>query len=122
MPNKSRTGSKRTARRTSTKRTPTRRTPTRRTATRRPAPNSGMPGGGAGRREEVGGSGVYPASGPLPKENAPYQPMASWGQGERGAGGYYDSGRSPVENIPPSKVGQRRPPARKSRSRGKNGK
>jgi hypothetical protein len=62
--------------------------------------NSGMPGGGQGRADEVGRSGVYPASGPLPPENAPAQGQASWGQGERGPAGYDDSGRSEL-NIPP---------------------
>ncbi len=56
--------------------------------------DSGNPGGGAGRREQVGRSGVYPASGPLPPDNAPYQGMGSFGQGKRGAAGYEDSGRS----------------------------
>ncbi len=56
--------------------------------------DSGNPGGGAGRREEVRGSGVYPASGPLPPDNAPHQGEASWGQGKRGAAGYQDSGSS----------------------------
>ncbi len=46
------------------------------------------------RRDYVGRSGVYPASGPWPQENAPVQGEASWGQGERGAAGYEDSGRS----------------------------
>lgn len=49
---------------------------------------------GVGRREDVGGSGVYPASGPLPDKNAEAQGMASWGQGERGAAGYQDHGDS----------------------------
>lgn len=60
---------------------------------------SGMPGGGRGRVDEVGRSGVYPASGPLPDQNAPVQGEASWGQGERGAAGFEDSGRSEL-NIP----------------------
>ncbi len=58
--------------------------------------DSGNPGGGAGRVEDVKGSGVYPASGPLPKENAPYQSEASFGPGKRGAAGYDDSGDSEV--------------------------
>ncbi len=58
-----------------------------------------MPGEGAGRREEVGRTGVYPASGPLPPENATYQPMASFGQGERGAAGYADSGTSEISKV-----------------------
>ncbi len=56
--------------------------------------DSGNPGGGAGRVEDVAGSGVYPASGPLPKENARYQDEASFGQGKRGEKGYEDSGDS----------------------------
>lgn len=63
---------------------------------------SGMPGGGAGRIDEVGGSGVYPASGPLPQGNAPVQGEASWGQGDRGAAGYQDSGSSEI-NMPQEK-------------------
>ncbi len=58
--------------------------------------NSGRPGGGAGRVEDVSGSGVYPASGPLPQDNAPYQGEASFGQGKRGEAGYYDSGDSEI--------------------------
>lgn len=55
---------------------------------------SGYPGGGAGRIDEVGESGVYPASGPLPGRQAEVRGMASWGQGERGAEGYEDHGES----------------------------
>lgn len=56
---------------------------------------SGVPGGGKGRRDEVGRSGVYPAS---EIEEAPddveIRQPAEWGQGERGAAGYYDHGDS----------------------------
>jgi CBS domain-containing protein len=55
---------------------------------------SGLPGGGAGRRDDVGRSGVYPMSGPHPQGDAPVVPQASFGQGERGAAGYADSGGS----------------------------
>ena len=55
---------------------------------------SGQPGGGQRRRDEVGKTGVYPASGPLPEGDADVQGMASWGQGERGAAGSEDSGSS----------------------------
>lgn len=55
---------------------------------------SGLPGGGAGRKDEVGKSGVYPASGPYPEGNAELRGQASWGQGERGAAGYEDHGSS----------------------------
>jgi hypothetical protein len=55
---------------------------------------SGQPGGGVGRRDEVGGSGVYPASaGNAPADAEIRTPMA-WGQGDRGAAGYEDSGQS----------------------------
>ncbi len=57
---------------------------------------SGAPGGGAGRKDEVGGSGVYPMSGPHPKGDAPVVPEGAWGQGERGVAGYADSGTSEI--------------------------
>ncbi len=59
---------------------------------------SGTPQGkdGVGRKEKPGKSGVYPAS--LGEENIPedaeVKGQAEWGQGERGAEGYDDSGRS----------------------------
>jgi hypothetical protein len=59
---------------------------------------SGNPDGGKGRRDETGKSGVYPMSGPLPKDDAPIQPMASWGQGLRGEAGYFDAGSSALED------------------------
>ena len=55
---------------------------------------SGQPGGGAGRRDEVGGSGVYPASAGNAPEGAEIRTQAGWGQGERGAAGDEDSGTS----------------------------
>ena len=56
--------------------------------------DSGMPGGGQGRRDVVGGSKVYPASAGQAPADAELRNMASWGQGERGAAGYFDSGGS----------------------------
>lgn len=55
---------------------------------------SGEPGDGRGRRDQVGGSGVYPASGPDAPEGAEVRTPAGWGQGGRGAAGHRDSGRS----------------------------
>jgi hypothetical protein len=56
---------------------------------------SGQPGGGAGRRDEVGPTGVYPMSGGIPAgKHLEIRTPAAWGQGERGAEGYYDSGGS----------------------------
>jgi hypothetical protein len=72
------------------------------------APHGGMPGDGAGRTEDPGSrhAGVWPASGPPADDpNLPYTPMASFGQGERGAAGYEDSGRSELRTMPPSDSG-----------------
>jgi len=56
---------------------------------------SGEPGGGAGRRDVVEPSGVYPMSGGIPpNKHLEIRTPASWGQGERGAEGYNDSGGS----------------------------
>jgi len=56
---------------------------------------SGQPGGGAGRRDEVGPTGVYPMSAGVPPGKHPeIRTPASWGQGDRGAEGYEDSGGS----------------------------
>jgi hypothetical protein len=56
---------------------------------------SGNPGGGAGRRDEVGPTGVYPMSGGVPPGKHPeLRTPASWGQGDRGPEGYEDSGGS----------------------------
>jgi hypothetical protein len=55
---------------------------------------SGEPGGGAGRRDEVGGSGVYPASAGHAPADAEVRTQAAWGQGERGPAGSEDSGSS----------------------------
>jgi hypothetical protein len=55
----------------------------------------GLPGGGAGRTDRVGDTGVYPASGmDDAPDDAETRGMASWGQGERGAAGYEDHGSS----------------------------
>ena len=49
---------------------------------------------GRGRIDEVLPTGVYPASAEGAPPSATAQGMASWGQGERGASGYEDSGES----------------------------
>ncbi|MBI2203591.1 MAG: hypothetical protein HYU41_07060 [Candidatus Rokubacteria bacterium] len=46
------------------------------------ARESGRPGGGKGRRDEVGRTGVYPASGPLPPGDAPVQEQGTFGHPE----------------------------------------
>lgn len=56
---------------------------------------SGAPGGGEGRRDEVGPTGVYPMSGGIPEgKHLEIRTPASWGQGKRGAEGYNDAGGS----------------------------
>jgi uncharacterized membrane protein len=70
---------------------------------------SGRPGGGQGRVDEVGETGVYPASGPLPEGDADIQGMASWGQGIRGAEGYEDHGESEL-NLGPEGEFRNMPP------------
>ncbi len=65
-------------------------------------PDSGQPGGGQGRVDEVGGSGVYPVSSSEgASDDAQVRGEASWGQGERGAAGYEDSGGSELGDIRP---------------------
>lgn len=54
----------------------------------------GRPGGGAGRKDRVGPSGVHPMSGPGFAGEAPLVWPGSWGQGKRGAAGYEDHGES----------------------------
>jgi hypothetical protein len=63
---------------------------------------SGLPGGGAGRRDEVGGSGVYPASAGRAPAGAEVRTQAAWGQGERGAAGAEDAGSSEIFYYPVS--------------------
>ncbi|HEY8492113.1 MAG TPA: hypothetical protein VIO14_14110 [Dehalococcoidia bacterium] len=65
-----------------------------------PGPERGMPGGGKGRRETPGRSGVYPVSGPpSPDPGARIRSEASWGQGDRGAEGYQDHGGSELTSF-----------------------
>lgn len=65
---------------------------------------SGNPGGGRGRTDEIGGrSGVQPVSLPhSPRPEAVIRGMAEWGQGQRGPAGYEDHGESEIVAMPPS--------------------
>jgi hypothetical protein len=59
--------------------------------------DAGVPGGGRGRRDETGHSGVYPLSSSQGASgDAPIKDEHSWGQGARGAAGYEDSGESEI--------------------------
>ncbi len=56
---------------------------------------SGMPGGGQGRKDKIEKSGVYRVSDMKDASpDAMVHGEASWGQGDRGAAGYEDSGGS----------------------------
>ena len=55
---------------------------------------SGQPGGGQGRKDEVGRSGVYPMSEPHAPRPVEIRTAGAWGQGEHGAPGYEDHGSS----------------------------
>jgi hypothetical protein len=57
---------------------------------------SGLPGGGAGRKEEVGGSGVYPASAGRAPSGARIRNQAEWGHG---AGGVAMAQASPSAEL-----------------------
>jgi hypothetical protein len=57
--------------------------------------DSGQPGGGAGRRDIVEPTGVYPMSAGIPpNKHLEIRTPAAWGQGKRGAAGYNDAGGS----------------------------
>ncbi|MBI3969324.1 MAG: hypothetical protein HY329_27080 [Chloroflexi bacterium] len=61
---------------------------------------SGMPGGGQGRIDEVGHSGVYPvSSSDGASGSAQIRGEMAWGQRERGAAGYHDSGGSELTTF-----------------------
>ena len=61
---------------------------------------SGLPGGGQGRRDEIGKTGVYPVSDMAnASPDAVVHDQASFGQGERGAAGYEDSGGSELNFL-----------------------
>lgn len=66
---------------------------------------TGLPGGGAGRKDRVGRSGVHPMSGPPAPADAEVVWPGSWGQGKRGAAGYEDHGESElvVSRVVPEK-------------------
>jgi len=70
-------------------------------------PESGTPGGGAGRKDEVGKSGVYPVSEMKDASaDAVVHGESSFGQGERGAEGYKDAGSSGVVYLDEEKNGE----------------
>ena len=65
---------------------------------------SGLPGGGMGRKDEIGHTGIYPMSGPPSPDDVVVRTPAEWGQGERGAEGYFDHGESGITGIQPEEA------------------
>ncbi len=62
--------------------------------------DSGLPGGGVGRKEGPFNTPVYPVSADAGASgDAPIESENAWGQGSRGAAGYQDSGGSGLEDI-----------------------
>jgi hypothetical protein len=59
-----------------------------------PARDSGQPGGGQGRTDEVGHTGVYPGSGPYPPGDAEVRTPESFVHGQRDAEGRQVEGGS----------------------------
>lgn len=72
--------------------------------------DSGNPGGGVGRVETPGRSGVYPVSnmGQAPGD-ATFQGEESFGQGKRGQAGYQDHGGSELSGLGEQQSGPQRP-------------
>lgn len=63
---------------------------------------SGLPGGGQGRRDEVGSTPIYPvSSGEMPPGDEYIRTPGELGQRGRGLEGYYDSGSSETMTMPP---------------------
>jgi hypothetical protein len=60
--------------------------------------DSGKPGGGAGRRDEVKGSPVWPGTGPYPPGDAAVKMGGEWGTNE--PKGYDESGTSEIFYFP----------------------
>jgi hypothetical protein len=85
-----------------------------------PGRDSGEPGGGQGRVDEVGRTGVYPASGPLPPGEAEVRTPATFVHGQKDAegrdveggsepimmGGTVVGGATPPSSSPPGQEGQ----------------
>lgn len=64
------------------------------------ASDSGMPGGGVGRKEGPFNTPVYPVSADSGAPgDAQVENENAWGQGQRGAAGYQDSGGSSLDDL-----------------------
>lgn len=68
--------------------------PNAKPAPQEPSPDTGLPGGGKGRRDEVGRTGVYPGSGPYPSGPAEVRTPAEFVHGQTDAEGRQAEGSS----------------------------
>jgi hypothetical protein len=80
---------------------------------------SGRPGGGRGRTDKVGRTGVYPASGPLPPGEAEVRTPESFVHGQRNAEGREVEGGSELTMLDKDTLlgGATPPPSGKPASR-----
>ncbi len=82
-----------------------------------PDRESGQPGGGQGRKDEVGRTGVYPGSGPYPPGEAEVRTPESFVHGQRDAEGRQEEGGSePIYYNQEALLGGTTPPPSGPRS------
>jgi hypothetical protein len=72
----------------------TKQTQTNEPSREKPDRDSGQPGGGRGRIDEVGRTGVYPGTGPYPPGDAEVRTPESFVHGQRDAEGRQEEGGS----------------------------
>jgi hypothetical protein len=73
--------------------------------------DSGEPGGGQGRRDDVGRSPVYPGTGPFPAGQADVKTPETFVHGQRDAEGREVEGGSEISNIAGQPIGGATPPS-----------
>jgi len=77
-----------------------------------PARDSGLPGGGQGRRDEVGHTGVYPGSGPYPEGQSEIRTPGTWVHGQRDEQGReVEGGSEPIYLDEGTLLGGATPPS-----------
>jgi hypothetical protein len=77
-----------------------------------PDRESGQPGGGRGRTDEVGHTGVYPGSGPYPPGEAAVRTPESFVHGQRDAEGrQVEGGSEPIHYNHETLLGGATPPS-----------
>jgi len=72
---------------------------------------SGLPGGGRGRTDDVGHTGVYPGSGPFPPGDAEVRTPATFARGQFDDQGRQVEGSSEITNLEGTLLGGATPPS-----------